>query len=839
MMNTRPSTWLWYVVLLALVLPGGLNAQTFQPDSSRDCVLCHVQWSNSFGDRDAVLLIPQPKKMIVAREDVCLGCHDGSVGDSRNSVWRFHGHGAGLEPTDGMSVSDTLPLESGALTCRTCHTAHAGVAETIADVFFLRHPVENNELCAQCHADHMPEGGRLGNHPLGGTPEFVTSSLFEAGGRLGPVVSEPGTTAAGASSSQGSVICMSCHAPHGEADRAMLVLDHAQEDELCLTCHAAQTPNQWMPSQHGTEPQQYFFETADQRQSARTLGTVIGDDDRLACLSCHVVHAEQAESPLLAQAPAGQDFCVMCHVDFAPVVGSSHDLRTTAAMATNLLGETAEQSGPCGACHTYHRVTRDPFVHEADATGLCTTCHRGGECASAKTGLPLSHPVAARSETTSPTTLPLFRAGDAGGVAELGEEDGQLACLSCHEPHPNARHRWLRTSAGDLCTECHAEHQTIAGSPHSFASRGDLWNIHGSTPAEVGDCAFCHAVHDARGPALWGVTQQLDPGADAACTTCHAGETRLAEAAAPALLHPAGTTTTAIQWTSDFRLPLFDAQGGRQATIARGQVPGEQGHPSAEEGMIGCATCHATHGTVDRNPLLLRSVPAGTTVASKVSHDGTSDRDVCAACHVQEATLGSTLHDERFLLAHGCGPSAREGAPRSCTLCHATHDTGGPYVVKPSSVRMPLVWPVPADRGNCLTCHDEGGPGKQVAVYDHPVVVLQNVVPAGEPGYMPLADATAKLGDAGTMVCATCHLPHGREDLAGAAAARLAGAAAGTLEEQAATLRALKPMVREYRSPNLCGSCHGFDGLRRYLYFHDAERRVTLPGQMPIAARGE
>ncbi len=40
-------------------------------------------------------------------------------------------------------------------------------------------------------------------------------------------------------------------------------------------------------------------------------------------------------------------------------------------------------------------------------------------------------------------------------------------------------------------------------------------------------------------------------------------------------------------------------------------------------------------------------------------------------------------------------------------------------------------------------------------------------------------------------------------------------------------LRAAKPMLRPYAAPNLCSGCHGFDGLRRYLYFHDPRRRAA------------
>ena len=37
-----------------------------------------------------------------------------------------------------------------------------------------------------------------------------------------------------------------------------------------------------------------------------------------------------------------------------------------------------------------------------------------------------------------------------------------------------------------------------------------------------------------------------------------------------------------------------------------------------------------------------------------------------------------------------------------------------------------------------------------------------------------------------------------------------------------------EPMIRQYVVPNLCSTCHGFDGLRRFLYYHNPEKRREL-----------
>jgi hypothetical protein len=52
----------------------------------------------------------------------------------------------------------------------------------------------------------------------------------------------------------------------------------------------------------------------------------------------------------------------------------------------------------------------------------------------------------------------------------------------------------------------------------------------------------------------------------------------------------------------------------------------------------------------------------------------------------------------------------------------------------------------------------------------------------------------------------------------------------------------MMPMVRPYVAPNVCSSCHGFDGLRRYLYFHDPQLRVAEPATQragPVVSPGQ
>ncbi|MFQ6048310.1 MAG: hypothetical protein ACE5K7_02985, partial [Phycisphaerae bacterium] len=52
-----------------------------QPDSRRECAICHLQWVDAFAQRGAVVLVEPPGDLAVSQPATCLGCHDGSVTD--------------------------------------------------------------------------------------------------------------------------------------------------------------------------------------------------------------------------------------------------------------------------------------------------------------------------------------------------------------------------------------------------------------------------------------------------------------------------------------------------------------------------------------------------------------------------------------------------------------------------------------------------------------------------------------------------------------------------------------------------------------------------------------
>ena len=112
--------------------------------------------------------------------------------------------------------------------------------------------------------------------------------------------------------------------------------------------------------------------------------------------------------------------------------------------------------------------------------------------------------------------------------------------------------------------------------------------------------------------------------------------------------------------------------------------------------------------------------------------------------------------------------------------------------------------------GPSRTSSRVAGPAPAPIYRPHPAIPMLSPLGDDDDGYLPLIGAEGAPGPAGTIGCMTCHMPHGRYPTGPAA--------------DPATLRAQRLLVRPYVAPNLCSACHGFDGLSRFLRFHDPNR---------------
>lgn len=808
--------WSMFVLALGMLSLALHVPARAQDDSAIECAVCHQSWAEGYKDPAAILLGKVPAAADVGGEDNCLGCHDGSVGDSRRAVWLEHGHRRGMAPPAGMTVPERLPLVNGKIECRTCHSAHGGSSEkSLAGAFFLRIANDEGTLCISCH-NGFDSGLPGGHHPQGKLSTKPDPSLLAAGAHIG--------------SGDKAMSCQTCHSPHGTTYDSLLV-QSASDNTLCRSCHDKPTPAVWMAEQqqryvpkravaaslgsathaaggHGAnDPHAALFFSSDaQRAATLGMGAKVGDDDRLICLSCHKMHQSPVNKPtLLAASLDGGAFCIACHAEKRPLLGTPHDLRKSAPEAKNRFEQTAEQAGVCGACHQFHESTRVGQPSAADPAGMCVTCHQKGDCAEERTGMPFRHPLAFEGPDADQWATQLFLAADADN-----DSTARLACLTCHDPHNPGPSHFLIQEPDATCSTCHVEQSGVHRGAHDLRDHPELVNAKGQSPKDGYNCTFCHSVHDSQEMALWVGSDKPLKSIDDTCKTCHGADGVIP---APTLVHPSGRGTANLASAANSGLPLYHPLTGR----------------TSPTGEIACATCHMVHADSKAPGASLRGVAASKLPANHAAlhGDGVAGAVLCEACHVDQATVRRSMHGRRFVTA-AMGSEAgtatqtdREHALiGECSTCHGPHDTPGQRhvlskVPTADGVRM-------AAEAACLDCHASGtGLGnKKVADMPHPIDDLQNTEFVGEAGFMPLLTTDGRLGASGRITCQTCHLPHGKK------LDRVhVGSEEGETTESAAMLRAARNMVADYLAPNLCSSCHGADGLRRYLYFHDPERR--------------
>ncbi len=719
-MKLRPTI---FALALLIGLAAQVRGQSLQnmTESRRDCAVCHLEWSTDFATPGAVLLMDKPQISMASQESTCLGCHDGSVRDSRKKVWQEQSHKTGITPPATMQVPPGLPLENGKLACRTCHTAHnVPGAEDMSSTFFLRVENDQSQLCKLCHSEKA-DGPTHGSHPVGPMAIATPANLVAAGAKTGPKGQE--------------LICQSCHGAHGSKADKLLVLS-ASDNALCVSCHEKLKPGQWGEGGH-THPVDAPLATAAQRQAIVDMGTHAGPRDTLACLSCHRLHDSPAQGKLLADVLTDSKLCLRCHSDKSTVAGTQHDLRKTAPTTRNSLNQTADDSGPCGACHTPHDSARPPQVAQGDPSGQCLACHADGRIASANGPIHFNHPGSVTRDKL-PGGLTLAVASEAANP-----DRADLTCMTCHNPHDAAKTHFLRDKPDTLCGDCHTEQITTLAGSHDFTSRPTARNGIGQTVADSGKCGFCHNVHKGTGPDIWIATSEAPTKAADMCIACHNTSGLASQHPAPEFSHPTGIASPATR-PSAVPLPLFDAAGQR----------------SGANGLVQCASCHNPHADSTKSALLLR-VPGNTS-------------DLCLKCHAEKSTLYGSIHDS-VTNPNWPGQSKADGPGTStgndlCMACHRAHSNDP---ARKLWAVTPAAGVTPAD-GVCIGCHPKNAwasptdPTPAVGAMLHPRSIPTTRSSSGEAAdvtaavaayatpLVPATDATART----QIGCETCHNPH-------------------------------------------------------------------------------
>jgi len=376
--------------------------------------------------------------------------------------------------------------------------------------------------------------------------------------------------------------CGACHIPHNGATKRLWARQLRSGDlatQMCLSCHGEKSG---YDTKHiGNISHPVNDEPASDTSISDTLPLYTADltrspKGRVQCFTCHEVHrwspnastdqggkdieGDGSNSFLRISSNGSSDLCLDCHKGKKQLITSDHNLIVTAPREKNILGLTADQSGPCGACHVPHNASGGHLwaktipENKDIVTQLCVGCHNKDGAGKAKLIGNYYHPVNITIKTLSPkgsekeisTLLPFY---DSAGNRMPDGKEGEITCITCHEPHTwspkqtepvlnytfknmegdttNSFLRKANFGSSDLCKVCHTDKALVDGTTHDLkVSAPKAVNLMGQTVKESGICGACHLVHNSPNKLkLWarsyGPVSGNESIMDALCTSCH------------------------------------------------------------------------------------------------------------------------------------------------------------------------------------------------------------------------------------------------------------------------------------------------------------------------------
>ena len=563
----------------------------------------------------------------------------------------------------------------------------------------------------------------------------------------------------------------------------------SESSEYCLACHKPVGPAMAGLDLKHSHPQNVFL-NENQLQAIADMGTMAGDNGTLICISCHRLGRERQVPYMLADTLVGGQFCGRCHPGHY-ARQTPHDLRDSSPTEVNRLGQTANEGGPCSACHLAHRYAREFVSCEHDPDGRCVTCHQARRCAHLHAREHMEHP--------------------------------ESRCLECHDPHDMSQGEFLKHKVVELCILCHDDFaEGVEEGMHP------LDKMDYPVPQELIDagawiqsdrheltCAICHVMHEAQYGTL--LTKEVD--SNQLCLTCHADKLAdekhenllFAHARSPQLneqqqevvedwetrlgpdgellclschrVHEADASVALLMFQPQYGetcVACHPAQGGLVGTVhdLRTNFPDEKNIADMTPVKHGpCSACHLAHRSA-RGPVSQPGDPAGrcgtchqpdrcaqARMVTGQDHPETPctrchnpherryghflakpEAELCTECHAAQAGLVGGPHD------HSQNSAAwPDGVGGLCLSCHVPH--GGE---RADLFRMRGTDPVGNHDDVCLVCHAETAWDASTAIaaiHPHEISPEQNkvelaLVPRDEEGNM-------------RMGCRTCHDPHG------------------------------------------------------------------------------
>ena len=476
---------------MSVMAPGLKNSHGEDVTKMGPCSACHIP----HGAKGPVLwarVIPPGQDKTAG---MCLSCHN-DQGPAKDKQVGEHSHplnraisrlGIRVDAkgwhsqhpwAQGKAAPKALPLfdqfgervehKNGEISCPTCHDPHnwsvRPTSKSTTDPKqlkgdrnsrFLRIPQgDDSQLCQNCHVDKRPIIQTKHNIRLLQQTEKAT-----AGNSMQVAITVADKD-----------MCSYCHAVHNAKGDPLWARGHGPGampiETLCKDCHqqTGLAKDKVLPpyshplGKHPERMQPTKFLPLFDSNGKRTDHNGLVD-----CASCHNPHQWTPQIPnpgkqatadqegdarnsfLRVSAAADSALCATCHQDKALVKGTDHDLRVTVGTAHNAAGESVQQSGLCGQCHSVHHPqmpvslwARNPGAGEDVNEQQCRSCHQVGGVAGNKIPPALHHPhkVMLWSNAIRQLRYP-YPIPSTPVFAKDGERAhaGFLSCPSCHNPH--------------------------------------------------------------------------------------------------------------------------------------------------------------------------------------------------------------------------------------------------------------------------------------------------------------------------------------------------------------------------------------------------------------------
>jgi hypothetical protein len=607
---------------------------------------------------------PAAMNHVVVVGTACATCHDGA---HLTSTGTGKGKTANHIPTATLvcdtchktttawlgSKNDHAAAAGAGLLCATCHNGSYPAARTKSATH-----VVTAAACDTCHFSTVTWSATF-VHPADAAGRCITCHTGTGGGLVQNSTHVPTT----------AVQCDSCHKNFTAFKPANM--DHTSVvATACSTCH------------NGS----YVI------AGTRALGKNVNHVPTTAtCDSCHSSSKTAWKPAVMSHTAVTGSICSGCH-DGAHLTSTG----TALGKPVNHVATTAA----CDTCHTpsntanFTKWTGAVYVHPADATGRCNSCHTG--TGGGKVQNSTHVPTAAVQCESCHKNFTAFKPANMDHTSVVA-----TACSTCHNgSYVIAGTRALGKNANHVpttatCDSCHSSSNT-AWKPATMSHTAVTGNI----------CSGCHdgAHLTSTGKGLGKPVNHV--ATTAACDTCHTPS----------------NTANFTKWTGAVYVHPADAIG-RCVSCHTGTGGGKvQNTTHVPTAVVQCDNCHKNYTAFK---------PANMTHSSVVATP-------CATCHNGSYVLAGTRalgkNSTHVPTAVGCDnchtssltawkPAAMSHAAVAGSACDTCHSGG--YVIGGTRVLGKTANHVPIPGGvTCDNCHSSARTDWKSWVMSHTAVVV-------------------------------------------------------------------------------------------------------------------